>query len=140
MYDTLRIQTKAGVYLTSSLTECYLVVKNPRLKTALLDLNNYIMIKNDVYTGIEEFNMKFDSPFVNTFCIVIKQGIESGKTVQVLEDLSSQIRDIDNSMKEKLSEQIKSKLAINQLLIFIGLIATVLYGIMSSLASSLMKF
>ena len=35
IYDTLRIQTKAGVFLSASLCECYLAVKNRRLKRHL---------------------------------------------------------------------------------------------------------
>ena len=43
IYDTLRIQTKAGVYLTYALAECYLVARNSRLKKALLELNDQII-------------------------------------------------------------------------------------------------
>ena len=84
VYDTLRIQTKAGVFLTSSIAECYLVAENRRLKKALLELNNKIIAKNDIETAIEEFNAKFKNSYIDTFCIVIKQSLESGKTVQIL--------------------------------------------------------
>jgi Flp pilus assembly protein TadB len=140
VYDTLRIQTKAGVFLTVSLTECYLVVKSPRLKKALLELNNYIVTKNDVDIAIEEFNSKFENPYIDTFCVVIKQSIESGKTVQILEDLSAQIKDIQEAINIKLAERIKTKLEVLQLFIYIGVTSIIVFGIFKELLSSLSTF
>lgn len=140
VYDTLRIQTKAGVFLTSSIAECYLVAENRRLKKALLELNNKIIAKNDIETAIEEFNAKFKNPYIDTFCIVIKQSLESGKTVQILEDLSAQIKDIQQAISIKEAERVKYKLESLQFLIYVGVIAIVVYGIFTELMSSLMNF
>lgn len=140
VYDTLRIQTKAGVFLTSSIAECYLVAENRRLKKALLELNNKIIAKNDIETAIEEFNAKFKNSYIDTFCIVIKQSLESGKTVQILEDLSEQIKDIQQAISIKEAEKVKYKLEGLQFLIYVGVIAIVVYGIFTELMSSLMNF
>lgn len=140
VYDTLRIQTKAGVFLTSSIAECYLVAENRRLKKALLELNNKIIAKNDIETAIEEFNAKFKNPYIDTFCIVIKQSLESGKTVQILEDLSAQIKDIQQAISIKEAEKVKYKLEGLQFLIFVGVLAIVVYGIFTELMNSLMNF
>lgn len=140
IYDTLRIQTKAGVFLTISLTECYLVVKSPRLKKALLELNNTIIIKNDVDRAIEEFNSKFKNPYINTFCVVINQSIQSGKTVQILQDLSAQIKDIQEAINIKLAERVKSKLEMLQFFIYVGVTSIIVFGILTELTSSLKTF
>lgn len=57
VYDTLRIQTKAGVYITSVLTDCYLVVKNKRLKSAFLKLTSDIAAKNDIDTALDDLEV-----------------------------------------------------------------------------------
>ncbi|MBL4932276.1 type II secretion system F family protein [Clostridium paridis] len=137
VYDTLRIQTKAGVFLTMSLTECYLSVKTPRLKKALLELNSYILTKSDIDEAVEDFNSKFKSPYIDTFCIVIKQSVSSGKTVEILEDLSEQISDIQDAINLKLAERVKAKLQFQQLLIYIGVIAIVVYSMFIEILSSL---
>jgi hypothetical protein len=140
IYDTLRIQTKAGVFLTMSLTECYLVVKSPRLKKALLELNNYIITKNDIEGAIEEFKSKFQYTYIDTFCIVIGQSIESGRTVQILQDLSTQIKDIEEAMNIKLAERVKTKLEGLQFLIYVGVIGIIVYGIFTEIFKSLTSF
>jgi hypothetical protein len=140
VYDTLRIQTKAGVFLTMSLTECYLVVKSPRLKKALLELNNYIITKNDIEGAIEEFKSKFQNTYIDTFCIVIGQSIESGRTVQILQDLSTQIKDIEEAMNIKLAERVKTKLEGLQFLIYVGVIGIIVYGIFTEILKSLTSF
>lgn len=137
VYDTLRIQTKAGVYLTKALTECYLSVSNKRLKSALLDLNNKITRDNDVETVLNQFQAKFNNRYIDTFCIVIKQSIYSGKTVQILEDLSTQIKDIEEALNIKLLRKIKSKLSMYQVLIFIGMILMVLFVVFIQIQDSL---
>ena len=140
VYDTLRIQTKAGVFLTSSIAECYLVAENKRLKKALLELNNKIIAKNDIESAIEDFNSKFKNPYIDTFCIVIKQSLESGKTVQILEDLSAQIKDIQQAISIREAERVKYKLEGLQFLVYVGVIAIVAYGIFTELITSLMNF
>lgn len=140
VYDTLRIQAKAGVYLTVSLTECYLSVKSPRLKTALLELNNNIITKNDIEGAIEDFNSKFKNQYIDTFCIVIQQSIYSGKAVQIMEDLSVQIKDIQEAINIKTAERVKTKLGLLQFLIYIGVISILVYGIFITLSNSLTNF
>ena len=38
IYDIMRIQARAGVFIQDSLMDCYLPTKNARLKSALLEL------------------------------------------------------------------------------------------------------
>lgn len=140
VYDTLRIQTKAGVYFTNSLTECYLVAKNSRLKTALLDLNNKIISENDIENSIEDFNSKFNNTYIDTFCIVIKQSLTSGRTVQVLNDLSEQIKDIQDSLAIKEEQKIERKLQVVQFLLYIGAIAIVVFAMSNELTKALTNF
>lgn len=140
VYDTLRIQSKAGVFLTNALSECYLVAKNRRLKKALLELTAEIIAKNNINSALQDFNDKFSNPYIDTFCIVISQSLESGKTSQVLEDLSAQLADIQAAMDLKEEEKTKSKMLIRQFAVFTGVLGIIAYGIFTELVSSLANF
>lgn len=140
VYDTLRIQTKAGVHINDALSECYLVASTERLKDALLTLSSALKANKDIEVSIQEFNSKFKNSYIDTFCIIITQGLESGKTVQVLEDLSEQISDIEESMYIKEEDKVDSKLGRLQFYIFIGVIAVVIYAFFTELTQMITKF
>ncbi len=133
IFDTLRTQTKAGVFLTNSLAECYMIVANARLKSALLDMTNKIIIKNDIEDAVKEFNEEFDSPYIDTLCVTILQSMESGKSVQILEDLSKQIADMQSAINIREQEKLDAKIQVLEMLIFIGLIGAVLFVLIMSM-------
>jgi len=133
IFDTLRTQTKAGVFLTNSLAECYMIVGNPRLKSALLDMTNKIIIKNDIEDAVKDFNKEFTSPYIDTLCVTILQSMESGKSVQILEDLSKQIADMQSAINIKEQEKLDSKIQVLEMMVFLGLIISVLFVLVMSL-------
>lgn len=134
IFDTLRTQTKAGVFLSNSLTECYMIVSNARLKSALLDMTNKIVIKNDIEDAVREFNKEFDSPYIDTLCVTILQSMESGKSVQILEDLSKQISDMQSAINIKEQERLDAKIQLLEMGVFVGLIGSVLYVLVMSMS------
>ena len=140
VYDTLRIQTKAGVFLTASLSECYLAVRNRRLKSALLELTNDISTRREIDDALERFNEKFDCGQIDIFCIVIRQSMESGRSVKVLEDLSLQMNDLQRAINMKEKEALDRKVQIIELLIFMGLLAVTVYSLGVEVMSSVLVF
>ena len=140
IYDTLRIQTKAGVFLSASLSECYLAVRNRRLKSALLELTNDISTRRDIDDALERFNEKFDCGQIDIFCIVIRQSMESGRSVKVLEDLSLQMNDLQHAINMKEKEALDRKVQVIELLIFIGLLAVTVYSLGVGVMSSILVF
>lgn len=140
IYDTLRIQTKAGVFLSASLSECYLAVRNRRLKSALLELTNDISTRRDIDDALERFNEKFDCGQIDIFCIVIRQSMESGRSVKVLEDLSLQMNDLQHAINMKEKEALDRKVQVIELLIFIGLLAVTVYSLGVEVMSSILVF
>ena len=140
VYDTLRIQTKAGVFLTASLSECYLAVRNRRLKSALLELTNDISTRREIDDALERFNEKFDCGQIDIFCIVIRQSMESGRSVKVLEDLSLQMNDLQRAINMKEKEALDRKVHIIELLIFMGLLAVTVYSLGVEVISSVLVF
>ena len=140
IYDTLRIQTKAGVFLSASLCECYLAVKNRRLKSALLELTNDISTRHEIEDALERFNEKFDCSQIDFFCIVIRQSMESGRSVKVLEDLSLQMNDLQHAINFKEKEALDRKVQIIELLIFVGLLAVTIFSLGMEVIYSILTF
>ena len=140
IYDTLRIQTKAGVFLSASLCECYLAVKNRRLKSALLELTNDISTRREIDDALERFNEKFDFGQIDIFCIVIRQSMESGRSVKVLEDLSLQMNDLQRAINMKKKEALDRKVQVIELMLFIGLLAVTVYSLGVEVISSALIF
>ena len=140
VYDTLRIQTKAGVFLTASLSECYLAVRNRRLKSALLELTNDISTRREIDDALERFNEKFDCGQIDIFCIVIRQSMESGRSVKALEDLSLQMNDLQRAINMKEKEALDRKVQIIELLVFMGLLAVTVYSLGVEVISSVLVF
>lgn len=137
IYDTIRIQTKAGVFLDDALSECYLAAKNRRLKSALLELTTEISIKKNIEEALENFNGKFRNEHIKTFCMVINQAQASGKSSQLLRDLSDQMKDLQHSINLKNKEALDRKVQIVELLIFVGLLAVTVYSLGLEITTSL---
>ena len=140
IYDTLRIQTKAGVFLSASLCECYLAVKNRRLKSALLELTNDISTRREIDDALERFNEKFDFGQIDIFCIIIRQSMESGRSVKVLEDLSLQMNDLQRAINMKEKEALDRKVQVIELMLFVGLLAVTVYSLGVEVISSALVF
>lgn len=140
IYDTLRIQTKAGVFLTAALGECYLVVKEQRLKDGLQELTGYINVKGDIDEGLDAFRSRFKSSTIDNFCVVIKQSTQSGKTVEVLSDLADQISDLDEAINIRLESKVQLKQNMIQFGVFGTAVAIIAYGLVVNMMSQVTFF
>lgn len=137
LYDTLRIQSKAGVFLTPALAECYLMVKNRRLKQALLELTNQITAQKDVEEAVEGFRSKFDNGFLEDFCLVVRQSLSSGQTVQMLNDMGEQLAGLQHAITLKEEEALKRKLMLLQVAYYIGMLSILLLVFIQTLMQEL---
>lgn len=127
VYDTLRIQTKAGVYITSVITDCYLVVQNKRLKKAFLRLTSDIAAKNDVDAALDDFRNKFDNDYINSLVIIIKQSMKTGQATKMFEDIRAQITDIELAMMESEKRKVQSLITICQIVLYTAIIVVSIY-------------
>lgn len=137
VYDTLRIQTKAGVFLTSALQECYLVVRNKRLKKALIELANDLLVKNDLERAADEFQGKFKNQYIDSMAVILKQSQESGRAAQMFDDISGQIDDIQAAINLKEKEKIKNQITICQTFVYISILAVVIFSVLGTLGNDL---
>lgn len=137
VYDTLRIQTKAGVYITSVLTDCYLVVKNKRLKSAFLKLTSDIAAKNDIDTALDDFRGKFRNEYIDTLVIIIKQSMQTGQAAKMFDDIRTQIADIDAAMIVNEKNSINSKIIFVQMIVYVAIIVVAVYITFISITNGL---
>ena len=137
VYDTLRIQTKAGVYITSVLTDCYLVCKNKRLKSAFLKLTSDIAAKNDIEASLDDFRCKFRNEYIDTLVIIIKQSMQTGQAAKMFEDIRAQIADIDAAMIIQQKNQINSKIIFVQMIVYVSIIVVAVYVTFLSITNGL---
>lgn len=133
IYDTLRLQTKAGIYLSTSLVECYTVIRNRRLKKAMLELTSDILAKSDIVNSIEDFSTKFQNQYIDSFGIIIKQGLESGQIVKILDDIGNQLKDLKHLMNEKEKKKVENQILFCQILIYIGVIVLTVFVVASGM-------
>lgn len=137
VYDTLRIQIKAGVYITSVLTDCYLVVKNKRLKKAFLELTSDIAAKNDLEESLDRFTYKFDNQYIDNLATVIKQSMTTGQAGKMFDDIKGQINDIENAMVEAEKQKINTQIIIVQALMYVAILVSTVYLCLGQLGAGL---
>ena len=123
IYDILRIQARAGIFIKDSLADCYMMVTDKRLKAALLVLCNKVSINSTIEEAVEEFNSKFNNRHIDVLCIVLSQALSSGKTVQILSDMSEQINQLRHSRAKSDEGKLERKIEVVELLIFVGILA-----------------
>lgn len=140
LYDTLRIQTRAGVYLISSLEECYMVVRNKRLKTALLQLRKEIALKHDISTAVEVLTIKFKNEYIDSFALIIEQSLRTGQSVKLLSDISKQMEDLEHSINLRKRHKIETKFMFCTMLVFLVIIFICMYAVMGELSESMNLF
>lgn len=128
VYHALEIQVRAGVYVTDALAECYGCVQEKRLQHAFLELSGDIVVKADIYESLERFQGKFDNRYLDTLCITILQALESGQAVELLKDISEQIKDMELTVLERKKGALDRSVTFYQLGILAAVLGVVLYA------------
>lgn len=127
VYDTLRIQTKAGVYITSVLMDCYLVVRDGRLKKAFLTLTSDLAAKNDPEESLGAFRDKFNNEYIDALVVIVEQSLVTGQSAKMFDDIKMQIVDIDRASIIAEKARIKAQITFVQLLLYIAIIILAIY-------------
>lgn len=136
LYETLIIKTEGGIFLTESIKQCYKVVSNKRLKKALLQLSSELAVTNNIKDSLDRFNLKFSNRYINTFCITVKQCLESGMTLNSLNDITNQFNKIQQAIEIKQNSKLEMEITITQTLVIVAMLVLIMFV----LASNLMDF
>lgn len=140
VYHALEIQIRAGVYVTDALAECYGSVQEKRLRQALLDLAGDIVMKSDIYEALEHFQGKFDNRYIDALCITILQALESGQAVELLGDISEQIKDMEATVMERRKGTLDRSITFYQLGVLAAVLGVVLYACISHMYAAAVRF
>lgn len=122
VFDCLRIQVKAGVYITDAVSEIIPLIRNKRLKRALIEMGNTIMLTNDIDESLRIFNRKFSNRHIDTLVIILRQALLSGQSAQSLDNAFDQMTDIEQALNLKLENSLERKVAIVQIMVLFGII------------------
>ncbi len=98
VYHCLAVQIKAGVHVSDALSEMYVCVKSGRLREAFMSLGSDIIMKSDIFTALENFQLKFDNRYVDSLCITVLQSMESGQAGELLSDIAEQMKDMEKAV------------------------------------------
>lgn len=133
VYNAMELQIKAGVYVTDALAECYGSVRDRRLRAALLDLAGDIVMRADIEEALGRFQGKFDNRYVDSLCITILQALESGQAVELLGDISEQIKDMEQALLERKKAALDRSLTFYQLAVLAAVLGIALYACVTRL-------
>lgn len=140
VYHALEIQTKAGVYITDALAECYGSVQEKRLRKALLELAGDIVMKADTGASLEKLQGKFDNRYIDSLCIIILQAMESGQAVELLRDIGEQIKDMEEAVMEQRKAALDRKITLCQLGVLTIVLGIALYACVTYMFSAASAF
>lgn len=140
VYHALEIQIRAGVYITDALAECYGSVREKRLRQALLDLAGDIVMKSDIHEALEHFQGKFDNRYIDALCITILQALESGQAVELLGDISEQIKDMETTVLERRKGSLDRSITFYQLGVLAAVMGVVLYACITHMYTAAVRF
>lgn len=139
-YQFIARQTAAGVYISDALLECYEAVENRRLKKALKKLCDDIATENNIYKALDAFSESFDNAYIDTLCVIIRQAMESGHAIDLLNDMAEQLKEMEDNLLLKKRESLSRKIAILQLLFFTGMMVLLIYAIAYDMKNLILNF
>lgn len=134
IYTILKIHAKAGVYITDSLIECQRNIENGRLKQALNEMNNNILASRvTIDEAVDQFNARFSNEQIDNLSVVIKQALHTGRSSDMLDDISKQIDTNNYIHGMKTKDRIKRQTAFIQVFYFALITAMLLYLVIMEL-------
>lgn len=135
-YDLINLQTMAGVNIGPALVEAYTVCKNKRLKKSLIKLAAKINLSKNIEKALEDFNAEYDMAEVETFVATIKECVSTGTYEETLDDQSAALKTVNALYIEKQTEKIDMYMLLIDMLMFIGILAIVLFVVAGNLIQS----
>ncbi len=136
IYHALEIQIKAGVYVADALAECYGSVREPRLRNALLDLAGQIVVKADLFEALDDLQRKFDNRQIDALCITLLQACESGRVVELLRDISEQLKDMEVAVMSAKKSSLDRSITFYQLGMLVAVLIVIVYACIDYLMMS----
>lgn len=127
IFEMLKIQMHAGVYMIEALENCVETIRCKRLKTALCRLVGEIYMSKDVLLALDDFNESFCNVHVDMLVIILKQSMETGCSVQYLDSASSQMLDVEKAIYVRMENSVERNVQVILVLFMAGIIGIAVY-------------
>ena len=110
LYNSLQTQIKAGIYPVDALIETAEVIRNKRLYFALVEFKGDLFTNVGFKEAVKRMELKFENKYITSLVLALTQSAETGHVLDLLNDLSDQIRVMRDAelitKKEKLDRLI----------------------------------
>lgn len=139
IYQCIILQGSSGDNITRLITEAFLIAKNKRLETALLELSGALNADTDMLVAIEVFEGKFKSEAVSNFAVCLKQMIEIGNYESQMTNASRHLEIMREINYKKQLNKSKALVGTFGLAVFSGIMAVFIYLVASGIFGSLVE-
>lgn len=127
IFEMLKIQVRVGIYMMDALDNCLCHIQNKRLKKALNKLITQVFMAKDMNLSLDEFNHSFHNIYIDTLVVIIKQSLETGYSMENLNNAFEQIADVEQAINIRMENSIERNTQILQVLLMSGIIAISVY-------------
>lgn len=122
IFDCLRIEVKAGVYISDAISQIMTGINNKRLKAGMKYLIERIAVTNDIDTSLSNFNEMFNNRHIDTLVVILRQAMVSGQSGESLDNAFAQMTDIEQAINIKVENSLERKITVIQVMVFFGII------------------
>ena len=137
LYDGTAIQLSGNIYIAHAVDNCIPYMESKRLKQALTELSNNLMLGGDVAGATQDFKEKFKNTYLDTFCNVIVQiTSQTGEAGGLIEDMSKQLTALQETAFMQKKKATENKLQICIIGIFLVFTALIFYLSIASMSGS----
>lgn len=117
--NILSTQIKGGVYVGNALAECRDVVNNKRLKKALEQFHQHLIMEDMTFVeAVNDFEQKFDSSEIASLSMILRQNEETGHIKDIIGDLARQINATEETVFMQKKAETERSLTIAILIMF----------------------
>lgn len=140
IYDNLKTQLNAGVFITDSIYSCYKSCKNKRLKDGLLLLYLDIQSSSNINEALRRFDARFKNTNLSTLCAVLEQYLITGQAVIVLDNISKKNTAVQRVINEQYKKKINTKFNVLSIMVVLGMFAVIFLMINAEFTNALSQF
>ncbi|MGN0513359.1 MAG: hypothetical protein ACI4GD_03700 [Lachnospiraceae bacterium] len=127
IFESLKIQMHAGIYILDALENCLKHIENKRLKQGIERLLRDIFMSKNTFDALNDFNSRFSNIHIDMLVIILKQAFETGFSVNNLDSAFEQVLDVEKAICVKEENSVERNVQLIQVFFMAGLIAISVY-------------
>lgn len=127
LFEMLKIQIHAGIYMVDALENCCTEITNKRLLRSLNRLLDEIYMSRDVTKSLENFSESFCNQHIDTLAVILQQSMETGYSKEYLDSAFEQVLDVEQAIYIKTEQSVERTVQVMQVLFMAGIIGISVY-------------